>query len=54
MEVSDDGCLSDVIQSINIPVEIRPVFFVNHKRCAFDKKLSDGDEIKIVSLIMGG
>lgn len=54
LELSDDHVASDLTELLQIPHEIRPVVFVNNKRADSNKKLSDRDEIKIISLITGG
>ena len=54
LELSDGQSVSHLVEILNIPWEIRPVVFVNNRRVSSDHRLSDQDEIKIVSLITGG
>ena len=54
LELSDGQNVSHLAEILNIPWEIRPVMFVNNRRVSSDHRLSDQDEIKIVSLITGG
>ena len=54
LELSDGQNVSHLAEILNIPREIRPVMFVNNRRVSSDHRLSDQDEIKIVSLITGG
>ncbi len=54
LELPDDHVASDLTELLKIPHEIRPVVFVNNKRADSNQLLSDRDEIKIISLIIGG
>ena len=54
LELSGDLVAADLTKLLKIPHEIRPVVLVNNKRADSNKKLSDRDEIKIISLIIGG
>ncbi len=54
LELSGNHLAIDIPELLNIPKEIRPIVLVNNKRVESNQKLLDGDEVKIVSLLMGG
>ena len=54
LELSGDLVAADLTKLLKIPHEIRPVVLVNNKRADSNQRLSDRDEIKIISLITGG
>lgn len=54
LELSGDLVAADLTKLLKIPHEIRPVVLVNNKRADSNQRLSDRDEIKIISLIIGG
>jgi sulfur carrier protein ThiS len=57
MEVIDttEGMTPRVlIESLAIPPRLKMVAYVNGKRHPLDQPLSDGDEVKLVTLLTGG
>jgi len=44
----------DILKSLKLPKSLRTIALVNNKRPNAKQVIHDGDELKIVSLIMGG
>jgi molybdopterin converting factor small subunit len=53
-DVADGVTSRGLIESLAIPRELKMVSYVNGKKRALDEPLSDGDEVKLVTLLTGG
>lgn len=53
-DVADGITSRGLIDLLAIPRELKMVSYVNGKKRALDEPLSDGDEVKLVTLLTGG
>jgi molybdopterin converting factor small subunit len=53
-DVADGITSRALIELLSIPRELKMVSYVNGKKRALDEPLTDGDEVKLVTLLTGG
>lgn len=54
MDVTNDVTSSEIIKTLNIPLEDVAILFINGRDAMFDQKLKDGDTLSIFPPVGGG
>lgn len=54
LEIPSGQNSEDIIRLLDIPHDVRPIVFVNNRKALKNQEIVDGDELTIVSLVVGG